>query len=286
MGIVNIAPLDEASLRALIDKPETDGLEFKSKILSHSAIADYVVGIGNSGGGFLIMGVTNKPPRRICGLEEFGAEALQKLRRSVYDSTSIRVELETVGTKEGFVLGVRVPPCPPGTVFHTRDGKYLIRVGEDLVGLSTDEVRARLNESQPPTEAIEDLPITVRFMMQQHPQNYSLYVSNESELAIQPVEVCLEKEGLKLANPARKEWPAIPPRSAATLHWQPSRNPEEFLTIKWRERMAVNRPHAYTYMDEIEVTVVYTLPGGRRGKHRERIMMNVDFANHTMQQWG
>lgn len=168
------------------------------------------------------MGVTNKSPRRINGLAELSADALQKLRRSVYDSTSIRIELETVSTSEGFVLGVRIPPCPPGTVFHTREGKYLIRVGEDLVGLSTDEVRTRLNESQPPADTADDLSISVRFMMLQHAQNYSLYVSNESDCEIQPMEVCLEKDGFKLANPARKEWPAIAPRSAATLNWQPN----------------------------------------------------------------
>jgi hypothetical protein len=32
--------------------------------------------------------------------------------------------------------------------------------------------------------------------------------------------------------------PAIEPRTAATLIWQPNRNPVEFATIKWRERMA------------------------------------------------
>jgi hypothetical protein len=32
--------------------------------------------------------------------------------------------------------------------------------------------------------------------------------------------------------------PAIEPRTAATLIWQPNRNPVEFVTIKWRERMA------------------------------------------------
>jgi hypothetical protein len=37
--------------------------------------------------------------------------------------------------------------------------------------------------------------------------------------------------------------PAIEPRTAATLIWQPNCNPVEFVTIKWRERMAGRSLH-------------------------------------------
>lgn len=286
MEILNPAPLDEVSLRAFIEKPESDDLEFKATILSNSEIADYVVGIGNAGGGFLIMGVTDKRPRRIAGLGELSADALQKVRRSLYDSTSVRVELEPVSTAEGFVLCVRIPPRPPGTVLNTREGKYLIRVGEALVGLTATQVHTMLSESRHPSDTADELPISVRFTMLQHSQNYSVLVRNDSDLEIQTKEVWLEKDCLKLADPAKKQWPAIAPRSAGTLFWQPNRNPEEFLTIKWRERMAGKGPlPAQSFMDEIDVTIVFTLPGGRRGQHRERIMVLVDYLNHTMQQW-
>jgi hypothetical protein len=103
--------------------------------------------------------------------------------------------------------------------------------------------------------------------------NYRLYVSNQSELVIRPIETVLEKDGLKLADPARKGWPAIEPRNVATLSWQPSRNPMEFVTIKWRERMAGKEPPpSHRSIEEIDVAITFTVPGGRRIVHHERIM--------------
>ena len=286
MGNLNLPPLDEESLRSLIDKPESDDLEFKGRILTNSEIADYVVGIGNAGGGFLIMGVSNKLPRQILGLVELGADILQKIRRSVYDSTSVRVELEPVSTAQGFVLGVRIPGRLPGTVLCTREGKYLIRVGDSLVGLTTHQVQQILSESQPTSVASDEFRISVRLMAMQHMQNYSALLSNNSDVPINPREIWLEKDGLKLAAPERKDWPAIAPGAAQTLLWQPNRNPEELLTIKWRERNAGNSPPpSRSFMDEIDVVVAFTAREGQRRLYRERIMVSVDYANHTMQQW-
>jgi hypothetical protein len=94
------------------------------------------------------------------------------------------------------------------------------------------------------------------------------------------------KDGLKLADPARKDWPAIESRNVATLSWQPSRNPMEFVTIKWRERMAGKEPRpSHSSMEEIDVAITFTVPGGRRIVHHERIMALVDHRNHTMQRW-
>jgi hypothetical protein len=42
---------------------------------------------------------------------------------------------------------------------------------------------------------------------------------------------------------------------------------------------------AQSYMDEIDVIIAFTVPGGRRGHHRERIMVLVDYVNHNIQQW-
>jgi hypothetical protein len=143
-----------------------------------------------------------------------------------------------------------------------------------------------LNESHSSSDTVDQLPISIRFMTLQHSMNYRLYVSNQSELVIRPIETVLEKDGLKLADPARKGWPAIEPRNVATLSWQPSRNPMEFVTIKWRERMAGKEPPpSHRSIEEIDVAITFTVPGGRRIVHHERIMALVDHRNHTMQQW-
>ena len=52
--------------------------------------------------------------------------------------------MENLATPSGNVVVAAIPARPRGQVFHTRDGKYLIRVGEDLRGLTLaklDDIR-------------------------------------------------------------------------------------------------------------------------------------------------
>ena len=49
---------------------EGERLEFKQPLLSRKEIGKYAVGIGNEGGGWLVMGVTDKKPREIAGIGE------------------------------------------------------------------------------------------------------------------------------------------------------------------------------------------------------------------------
>ena len=48
---------------------ESEGLEFKAARTAFDGgrLMDYCVGIGNDGGGKLILGVTNTPPREVVG---------------------------------------------------------------------------------------------------------------------------------------------------------------------------------------------------------------------------
>lgn len=55
--------MDEHRLRTLMLDDEGERLEFKSGMIGRSEITDYAVGIGNEGGGWLILGVTNRKPR-------------------------------------------------------------------------------------------------------------------------------------------------------------------------------------------------------------------------------
>lgn len=134
-------------LRKLLTEPEGERIEFKPGILNRSEIAEYAVGIGNAGGGWLIMGVTDKRPRRICGMTEPNAEELARIRSSVADSTHIHLALETIRFPEGCVLVAHVPSRPRGTPFHTRTGKYLIRVDDGLRGMTLPELDAIRREA-------------------------------------------------------------------------------------------------------------------------------------------
>jgi ATP-dependent DNA helicase RecG len=132
--------MDEAQLRQLMIADEGEGLEFKRALLSRKEIAEYAVGIGNEGGGWLIFGITDKRPRRIVGVEEQPAADLQRLRDSVMDAAGIRIEPELVHTADGVALALKIPARPRGQIFFARSGKYLMRTGEGLRAMTPVEI--------------------------------------------------------------------------------------------------------------------------------------------------
>ena len=131
-----------SELQRLMAGEEDEQVEFKPSLVSRTEIARYAVGIGNAGGGYLILGVTNRPPRRVQHLTPLSLEKIQQIRRSVYDSAQIHIRVENLDTPDGNVVVIAIPPRPRGQVFHTRRGDYLIRVGEDLRGLTSSEIDA------------------------------------------------------------------------------------------------------------------------------------------------
>lgn len=132
--------MTENSLRQLMAHDEAETLEFKQSLLSRKDIAEYAVGIGNSGGGWLIMGVTDAKPRRIVGIPEPSVADLQRIRDAVLDATGIRLETHVVPTQGGTVLAIEIPRRPRGHIFSTRTGKYLMRSGEGLRGMTLTEI--------------------------------------------------------------------------------------------------------------------------------------------------
>ncbi len=134
--------MNETELRRLMQTEEGESLEFKRSLLSRKAIGEYAVGIGNQGGGWLIMGVTDARPRRVSDLSELSVSDLQRIRDGVLEATGIRVEACPLETSDGWVLAIEIPGRPRGHIFSTRAGKYLTRTGEGLRGMSLAEMEA------------------------------------------------------------------------------------------------------------------------------------------------
>lgn len=139
--------LDEASLLAMISAEEDEQLEFKRTILSMKDISEYAVALGNEGGGWLIMGVTNSKPRTIVSVPEQPRDELLKVQSAVFDSAGIKIRLHPVNTSDGRVLAVEIPSRLPGKVFHTKTGKYLMRAGESLRGMPNEEIASIFAEA-------------------------------------------------------------------------------------------------------------------------------------------
>lgn len=134
--------MTEEELRDLLAYPESEVVECKPGIPSRREIAEYAVGIGNSGGGWLIMGVSDRVPRTILSAEMPSPEEMARIRESVADSAQIHISLEIVPTSDGPILAAGMPSRPRGIPFHTRDGKYLIRLGDGLRGMTLEQLDA------------------------------------------------------------------------------------------------------------------------------------------------
>ena len=146
--------LDEPSLRTMMSAEEDERLEFKQTLLPTKEIAEYAVALGNEGGGWLIMGITNRKPRAIVNLAEKPREELLKIQTSVLDSAGIKILLHSVTTSDGCVLAVEIPSRLPGKVFHTKTGKYLMRAGESLRGMTNEEIAAIFAEAAPQLKVV------------------------------------------------------------------------------------------------------------------------------------
>jgi predicted HTH transcriptional regulator len=127
---------------------EHQRLEFKEakNQFDNTKLNRYCVALANEGGGTLLLGVSDNPPRKVVGTQAFNdpIAMAEKLFRAV----GSRVDIEEVTHPDGRVLVFHVPSRSRGTAYHL-DGAYLMRSGEELVPMSEDRLRAIFAEGQP-----------------------------------------------------------------------------------------------------------------------------------------
>jgi ATP-dependent DNA helicase RecG len=150
-------------LQLWMNDHEDQHLEFKAATGSYEfdKLADYCTALANEGGGRIILGVTDKRPRRVVGTQAF-----QELTRTVaglLDRIRLRVDVEEISHPNGRVLIFHVPSCSIGVPVHHK-GRYWMRSGEELVPMSPDRLKRIIDESQPdfsalvcPGAVVEDL---------------------------------------------------------------------------------------------------------------------------------
>jgi ATP-dependent DNA helicase RecG len=127
---------------------ETERLEFKEakNQFDNKTLHEYCVAIGNEGGGHLVLGITNRPPREVVGTKAFNnpIEVAEKL----FQTLGFRVDIEEVSHPGGRVVVFQIPSRPKGTAFSLR-GTYLMRCGQALVPMSEDRLRRIFAEGEP-----------------------------------------------------------------------------------------------------------------------------------------
>ncbi|MEZ6139336.1 MAG: ATP-binding protein [Zavarzinella sp.] len=127
---------------------EHQHLEFKEAKtqFDNRKLFKYCVAIANEGGGYLLLGIEDAPPRKVVGTLAFNnpVEMASKLFRTL----GFRVDIEEVAHPDGRVLVFHIPSRPLGTVYDF-EGSYLMRAGEELVPMSEDRLRLIFAEGQP-----------------------------------------------------------------------------------------------------------------------------------------
>ena len=136
-------------------KESEDKVEFKEALNQYNynngrrSVLGYVVALANEGGGKLILGVkeNNKGLHIITGSAAWeGREG--KLAEDVYRDKQIRIVTEILYEGDKRVLVIHIPSRPVGTTLKFEDIP-LMRVGEDLLPMSDEQLFKILQEQEP-----------------------------------------------------------------------------------------------------------------------------------------
>jgi len=129
-------------------RSEHQRLEFKeAKVqFDNRRLYKYCVALANEGGGHLLLGIADEPPRRVVGTAAFNDPV--DMAAKMFKVLGFRVEIEEVAHPDGRVLVFQIPGRPLGTVYDF-EGAYLMRAGEELVPMSEDRLRVIFAEGQP-----------------------------------------------------------------------------------------------------------------------------------------
>ena len=129
-------------------RSEHQRLEFKEAKTQYdnTKLFKYCVALANEGGGTLLLGITDKPPRRVVGSAACNDPV--GMAEVVFKAVGFRVDIEEVPHPDGRVVVFHVPSRPRGTAYHLT-GQYLMRSGEELVPMSEDRLRKIFAEGQP-----------------------------------------------------------------------------------------------------------------------------------------
>lgn len=130
---------------------ETEGLEFKAarNTFNKAEVARYTAAIGNEGGGWLVLGVSNEVPRKVVGTQAFCDDSSQnQLKQHIYDKLKVAVDVHVINHSEGKVVAIRIPSRPAGDAIDY-EGKYLMRIGESVQAMPPDRLRQIFNENKP-----------------------------------------------------------------------------------------------------------------------------------------
>lgn len=132
----------------LITPTETQNLEFKEAKtgFDDKRLYQYCVGIANEGGGHLVLGITDRAPRKVVGTNTY--QNTISTEEKIFQKIGFRVDVKEVTHPDGRIVVFEIPSRPRGTAYDF-EGAYYMRSGEGLVPMSEDRLRSMFAEGQP-----------------------------------------------------------------------------------------------------------------------------------------
>jgi predicted HTH transcriptional regulator len=127
---------------------EHQRLEFKEAKtqFDFGKLCKYCVAIANEGGGQLLLGIADRPPRQVVGTAAVNDPV--GMAGKLFQALGFRIDVEVVAHPDGRVVVFHIPSRPRGTAYHL-DGTYLMRAGEELAPMSEDQLRRIFAEGEP-----------------------------------------------------------------------------------------------------------------------------------------
>jgi ATP-dependent DNA helicase RecG len=126
---------------------EDEHLEFKEakQQIDSDALCEYCIALANECGGRLLLGITNRIPRRVVGTSALQNTA--SARRTIFERTRLRVDIDELAHPDGRVVCVTAPSRPLGLPLEYR-GRYLMRAGESIVSMTQEQLQRIFAEAQ------------------------------------------------------------------------------------------------------------------------------------------
>jgi ATP-dependent DNA helicase RecG len=120
---------------------ESEHLEFKEAKNQFNfnegkkSLCGYSVALANEKGGKLILGVTDKIPRKVIGTTAF--EDLGKIKRKIYEKFHRTISSEEFNYEGKRIIIFEIPSRPIGEPMEF-EGQFLMREGENLLPMTAE----------------------------------------------------------------------------------------------------------------------------------------------------
>jgi ATP-dependent DNA helicase RecG len=144
---------------------ENEHLEFKEakNKFDFGKLVRYCAALANEGGGSIVLGVTDRVPRKVVGTSAF--TNIDRTKAGLVDRLRLRIDVDEIQHRDGRILIFTAPARPIGMPIPV-DGAYWMRAGENLVPMTPDQLRRIFDEAGPdfsaetcPTATIADLDL-------------------------------------------------------------------------------------------------------------------------------